>query len=107
MKNNDGNIYFSAPDGTATSNFDFNAGDGSDSGSGFGGYRTNARFFNRSMKQTEISQMYYKGPSPYMLPDLHNYSDKIKNGMKSVTHLVDNVHISGQSFSPSHLKSFL
>jgi hypothetical protein len=107
MKNNNGNIYFSAPDGTAASNFDFNEGDGSDSGSGFGGYRTNARFFNRSMKQTEISQMYYKGPSPYMLPDLHNYADKIKNGMKSVTHLVDNVHISGQSFSPSHLKSFL
>jgi len=94
MKNNNGNMYFSVPDET-----------GDDSG--FGGYRTNCQYFNKPLTQTEISKMYYKGPSPFMLPDLHNYEAKIEKGMKSVSHLTDNINIGGQSFSPSQLSKYL
>lgn len=106
IKNNNGNMYFSCPDGNSNTKFDFTKDD-VQSGNGFGGYRINCQYFNKPLTDKEVSTIYYRGPSPYMLPDLTNYEKKIEDGMKNTTHLLDNVNISGKSFSPSEIVKHL
>ena len=69
MKNNNGDLYI--------------ANDG-----GFGGYYTYIKYFDHPITQQEVSKIYYQGPSPFMLPDLYSYKDKIKDYMKDVQHEV-------------------
>lgn len=68
IKQNNGNIYVNS--------------DG-----GFGGYITNLQYFNKSLSDVDISKLYYKGPKPFLLPDLNNYESKIQSDMEKDFHI--------------------
>lgn len=67
LKNNNGDIY-------VTQKLT-----GDEGGNSFHGYWTHSRYFNKALTQSEINDLYNKGPSPFILPDITGDFNKVKN----------------------------
>ena len=48
---------------------------------GFSGLTNQLRYYNSSMTQIQIKNIYDKGPNPWMLPDLNNYLKKLQSSL--------------------------
>ena len=72
LKNNNGPIYITT-DFTSEDTMSGNSG-----GPSFNGYWTHGRYYNSALNQVEVTDVYNKGPSPYVLPDITGNFEKIE-----------------------------
>ena len=71
LKNNNGDIYI-------TKDFSSDPSMSGISGPSFNGYWTHGRYYNSALNQVEVRDVYNKGPSPYVLPDITGNFQKIQ-----------------------------
>ena len=70
LKNNNGDIHITkGEDDDSMSGI---------SGPSFNGYWTHGRYYNSALTQVEVRDVYNKGPSPYVLPDITGNFEKIQ-----------------------------